>query len=94
MTVAAFVLALAALFVAVAAGAVTARRSTSLASLVKRRAIVTLKTGEAFVGVLYAVDRETLTLRGADAVGVGDKRVPVDGEVIVLRGDVAYVQLP
>jgi small nuclear ribonucleoprotein (snRNP)-like protein len=63
---------------------------------VRRRAIVTLKTGEAFSGVVFDVDRQAFVLRNAEVVGLGDKRtsVPVDGEVLILRADVAYLQLP
>lgn len=93
MTIAAFVLALAAVFVAVGCAGVQARRSTSLSSLERRRTIVTLKSGEAFAGVLYAVDRESLTLRNAELLTAGERAVPVDGEVLVLRADVAYLQM-
>ena len=62
----------------------------------RRQVIVTLKTGEAFAGILYDVDKELLVLRKAsmlDAPNAGD-RAPVDGEVLVLREEVAYLQLP
>lgn len=63
---------------------------------VRRRAIVTLKTGDAFSGVIYDVDAEAIVLREAEALGAGEKRtnLVVDGEVLILRPDVAYVQLP
>lgn len=95
MTVAAFAVAVAALFAAAVALATGWGRS-SLKTLERRRAIVTVKTGEAFAGVLYAVDRESLRLRNAELVAVTDKRahLPVDGEVLILRADVAYLQLP
>lgn len=62
----------------------------------RHRAIVTLKTGDAFSGVLYDADSEALILREAEALGAGEKRtnLVVDGEVLILRHDVAYVQLP
>jgi small nuclear ribonucleoprotein (snRNP)-like protein len=62
----------------------------------RRRCIVTLKTGDSFSGVLYAADSEAIVLREAEAVGMGEKRtnLVVDGEVLILRDDVAYVQLP
>lgn len=99
MTTAAFVLVLALVALLVASVALPAaceRKSSSLASLTKRRAIVTLKTGEAFAGVLYAADRESLCLRSAELVAAGEKRgnLPVDGEVLILRADVAYLQFP
>ena len=96
MTTAAFVLALVAFLAASVALPAWDRKSSSLASLTKRRAIVTLKTGEAFAGVLYAADRESLCLRSAELVAAGEKRgnLPVDGEVLILRADVAYLQFP
>jgi small nuclear ribonucleoprotein (snRNP)-like protein len=62
----------------------------------RRRCIVTLKTGDSFSGVLYDADAEAIVLREAEAVGMGEKRtnLVVDGEVLILRDDVAYVQLP
>lgn len=67
-----------------------------LATRRRKRTVVTLKTGESFSGVLFATDREALVLRSADALGIGENRsnVAVDGEVLILRSDVAYVQLP
>ena len=55
-----------------------------------------MKTGEAFSGVLYAADAEVLILRDAEAIGVGERRsnLVVDGEVLILRGDVSYMQIP
>lgn len=62
----------------------------------RHRCIVTLKTGDAFAGVLYDADSEALVLREAEALGAGERRtnLVVDGEVLILRGDVSYVQLP
>lgn len=67
-----------------------------LATRRRKRAVVTLKTGESFVGVLYSTDRDALVLRSAEALGIGENRsnVAVDGEVLILRSDVAYLQLP
>ena len=67
-----------------------------LATRAKRRVLVTLKTGEAFSGVLYASDRDCLVLRDATAIGFARDatNVPVEGEALILRGDVAYMQLP
>lgn len=67
-----------------------------LSERLKRRVIVTLKTGESFAGVLYAADREVLVLRQAEAVGAGpsESNLIVDGEALILRPDVAYMQRP
>lgn len=61
----------------------------------KRRVIVTLKDGQAFSGVLFATDREALVLREAEALAYGPKRenVIVEGEALLLRAEVAYLQV-
>jgi small nuclear ribonucleoprotein (snRNP)-like protein len=79
--------------------AVLAWRSTTTGLLVDRRrrqVLVTLKTGEAFSGVLFAVDREAIVLREAVAVAYGarSENIAVDGEALILRSDIAYLQLP
>ena len=73
-----------------------ARHTQLLRSRVRRRVLVTLHTGEAFDGVLFGSDRQALVLRNASQVGVVNRGtpVPVDGEVVVLLEDVAYLQLP
>jgi small nuclear ribonucleoprotein (snRNP)-like protein len=67
-----------------------------LTGLEKRRAIVTLKTGEAFEGLLYAADKDCVVLREASALayGQGATNVIVQGEAVILRPDVAYLQFP
>lgn len=70
-------------------------RDVLLAERARRQVIVTLKTTDAFRGVLYATDRETLVLREAHALAYGAKKdnVVVEGELILLRADVAYIQV-
>lgn len=58
---------------------------------VRRKCLVTLKDGQAFSGVLWEADRRLIVLRDATVAETG---VPVDGEVLLHRSDVAYVQLP
>ena len=62
----------------------------------RRRVIVTLKSGESFGGVLYEADTEAIVLRNAQAIGMGEKQsnLAVDGEVLLLRADVSFLQLP
>lgn len=62
---------------------------------IRSKALVTLKSGEAFEGVLFDADRQALVLRGATLVGgtVRGEHVPVDGEVVVLMPDVSYIQI-
>lgn len=62
---------------------------------VKDRVVVTLKTGAAFNGLLHEIDGRTLVLRNAKALTSPDARaVIVDGELIVARADVDYLQRP
>ena len=87
------------LIVSALAVAVMAWRSTTTGLLIerrRRRVLVTLKTGEAFSGVLFAVDRDAIVLREAVAVAYGarSENVAVDGEALILRPDIAYLQLP
>jgi small nuclear ribonucleoprotein (snRNP)-like protein len=63
----------------------------------RKRVIVTLKSGEAFGGVLFSADSEALVLREAvllEVNGTDRAAQPVDGELLVLRADVAYLQFP
>ena len=71
-------------------------RSRILSSRFRERVLVTLKTGESFDGVLYSADSHALVLRNVEAVGMGERKtnLPVDGEVIVLLPDVAWLQRP
>lgn len=67
-----------------------------LTSRFRESVLVTTKTGETFSGVLYSADDKALVLRGAAAVAAGEKKtdLPLDGELIVLLADVAYIQRP
>lgn len=58
--------------------------------------MVTLKSGAAFSGVLYAQDARTLILRDVQALAAGENQtnVPVDGELVLFIADVAYLQRP
>ena len=56
--------------------------------------MVTTKTGHAFAGVLFSIDKSALVLREAQAIGEGENRtdLPLDGEQIVLLANVDYIQ--
>jgi small nuclear ribonucleoprotein (snRNP)-like protein len=71
-------------------------RSRVLTSRFRERVVVTTKTGEAFDGILYSADSKALVLRQSAAVGAGENKtdLPLDGELIVLLSDVAYMQRP
>ena len=57
----------------------------------RRRMIVTTKGGAAFRGVLWESDAHCLVLRSAQTLPEG---VPVDGELLLERGDVETIQIP
>jgi small nuclear ribonucleoprotein (snRNP)-like protein len=63
-------------------------------SHLRHRLVVTLKSGEAFDGVLFEADPEAWVLRNANAVGHDGKTLPVDGEVLILTADIAFAQRP
>lgn len=60
------------------------------------RVVVTLKSGDAFSGVLFEADGGALVLRDAAALGAGQEgvNVPLDGELLMLLADVLYLQRP
>lgn len=62
----------------------------------RHRCLVTLKDGSAFAGVLYLADSEAIVLRDASQLDAGPKREPVgvDGELLILRPDISFIQLP
>lgn len=60
------------------------------------KVVVTLKSGSAFGGVLFQVDTRAVILRDTQALGAapnGD-HVAVDGELILFRGDIDFLQRP
>lgn len=67
--------------------------------LIRRRlrdqVVVTLKSGSAFRGVLFEADARSFVLRNVEMLGQGDGvHIPVDGELMVARTDVEFVQRP
>lgn len=71
-------------------------RSRVITSRLRERVIVTTKAGAAFGGILYSHDDKALVLRETQALGAGERStdLPLDGELIVLLPDVAYIQKP
>lgn len=67
-----------------------------LTSRFRERVMVTTKAGDTFAGVLYSADKTALVLRSTEAVGAGENKtnLPLDGELIVLLADVAFIQRP
>lgn len=60
---------------------------------VRRKVIVNLLSGEAFSGVLWARRGPLLVLRNAELLEQGASPTPVDGEVVVERSRVSWVQV-
>lgn len=71
-------------------------RSRVLSARLREHVVVTLKTGESFSGVLFSHDNKALVLRGTEALHAGENggNLPIDGELIALLPDVAYIQRP
>lgn len=70
--------------------------SRALKSRLKSRVIVTLKSGEAFDGILWSADRDVWILRDATAVQAGprNQNIAVDGETVLLTSEISYAQRP
>lgn len=58
----------------------------------RRRVVVNLDTGDAFRGVLWARKGPLLVLRDVEAV-IANGSMPIDGEVVVERARVSFVQV-
>lgn len=67
-----------------------------LSSRFRERVLVTTKTGATFDGILYSADKAAIVLRQVAAVGEGENKtdLPLDGELILLLADVAWLQRP
>lgn len=72
------------------------RRSRLLQERIAEKIILTLKSGDAFSGVLWDADDKCWVLRNAQALGAGKDGtpLPLDGEVIVLSADILHAQRP
>jgi small nuclear ribonucleoprotein (snRNP)-like protein len=69
------------------------RRDRLLKQYLRERFVVTLKTGETFDGLLDDWDTQTVQL--VNPVAVGEKaRVQVDGQILLPRDQIAYMQRP
>lgn len=71
-------------------------RSRVINARLRERVVVTLKTGETFAGILFSHDNKALVMRSTEALGVGERgaNLSLDGELIILLPDVAYIQKP
>ena len=71
-----------------------AHRDRLLKSRLREVFVITLDDGSAWKGLLYAVDDRSLILRDAEALTSEQPGVPVDGELVLPRDRVAYMQRP
>jgi hypothetical protein len=60
---------------------------------VLRSVLLNLKTGEALSGVLWSTNGPWFVLRQASALTVGSKPAAIDGEAVVHRDNIAFVQV-
>lgn len=60
----------------------------------RKQWVITLKSGDAFRGVLTDHDAGCLVLSDAQHYADPTTPVPVDGEVVVLLSDIKYAQRP
>lgn len=61
----------------------------------RRRVIVTATSGDAFTGLLVDADRRSVRLVDAAALtGAQSTPTPVDGDLLIPRDQIAYVQFP
>ena len=71
-----------------------AHRDRLLKSRLREVFVITLDDGSAWKGLLYAVDDRSLILRDAEALTSEQAGVLVDGELVLPRDRVAYMQRP
>lgn len=71
-------------------------RSKVLRSRLRSQVFVTMHDGSSFGGVLWEADDKALVLRNAQALSAGpdSTNLPLDGEVVLLMFDVAFIQRP
>jgi hypothetical protein len=60
---------------------------------VSRRVLVQTKSGRAYTGVLWQRRRDLLVLKGAEMLEPGNQPQPMDGDVLVDRVEIDYVQV-
>lgn len=68
-------------------------RDRLLRARLREEFIVTLHDGTSWQGLLYAVDERTVVLHRAQAIVEGGTK-PVDGELLLGRTEIAYMQRP
>lgn len=56
--------------------------------------VVTLKSGSTFGGILYAEDQGAVVLAKAENIAADGKKTPADGEIVLLRETIDFIQRP
>lgn len=69
-------------------------RSRILTDRQRTVVVVTTKDGHSYRGVLFDFDRTCLVLRNTEALDIPEGPLPVDGELLLLWPDVAFVNRP
>lgn len=69
-----------------------ARRDRIVRGFLRYRMVVTMHDGGTWEGVVTDIDDRTVVLRSAEAIQPDKSRVPADGDVLLPREDVAYMQ--
>jgi small nuclear ribonucleoprotein (snRNP)-like protein len=63
-------------------------------NVVRHLVIVNMKTGRAFRGILWKQAGSLLVLRNAEMLEPNRPPVPVDGQVVIERTEVEFIQMP
>lgn len=71
----------------------TRRARKSYADYLATPILVNLTTGKAFKGVLWAASRDLLVLRGAEVIEGNASPQSVDGEAVIERDRIDFVQV-
>ncbi|QHB37233.1 RNA binding protein [Gordonia phage Gudmit] len=61
---------------------------------VHQRVVINLKSGTTVIGVVTAKKRTFCIVRDAEIVEPGSHPVPADGEVLVEKAHIDYIQIP
>ncbi|WP_460406564.1 hypothetical protein [Actinophytocola sediminis] len=69
-------------------------RDRLIRQALRERFVITLHSGEAVEGLLWAVDDHTVILADAASLSPLGQRTPIDGWVYLPRTGVAYLQRP
>jgi hypothetical protein len=72
----------------------TRRANKLIADRLAVRVIVTQHDGQSFAGLIADTDDNWLLLREAESLGPQGSRVAVDGELLLPRDRIAFIQRP